>query len=103
MGPGASQYINGNASLFQSLHECPKFSFSLPNGEVEVVSLKGVVTISDDITLTDVYYVPSFQVNLLSISMLTSHNDIIVQFSKTCAFIFDKVRMKNPSLIEAWE
>lgn len=99
----AFEHISGNVPIFQSLHECSKFSISLPNGEVQIVSLKGDVSISNDITLINVYIVPSFWVKLLYVSKLTSTTDFVVQFSKSCASIFDKIRMKNPSLIDVRE
>lgn len=76
---------------------------SLPNGEVQTVTLKGDVLVSDDITSIDVYCVPSFQVNLLLVSKLTSTSNFVVQFSNFGASIFDKDRMKSPSLIEVKE
>lgn len=100
---GASKHISGNASLIQSFHECPKFSISLLNGKVKIVSFKGDAPISDDITLIDVYSVPSFQVNLLSISKLTSTTNFVIQFPKICASIFDKVWMRNSGQIEVRE
>lgn len=64
------------------------------------MSLKCDVPISNDITLVDVYFVPSFQVNLLSISKLTSNTNFVIQFSKNSTSIFDKVQMRNPGQIE---
>lgn len=46
------------------------------------------------ITIYDVYYSLSFNVNLLSVSKLTNFSNYMLSFTKSCAFIFDKVTRK---------
>lgn len=57
---GVSEHLSGNISFFQNLQKCKSFTISLPNGDKQVVSQKGNITISPSITLNDVYFIPSF-------------------------------------------
>nr|XP_043630227.1 uncharacterized protein LOC122601537 [Erigeron canadensis] len=59
---------------------------SLPNGQTTLVTIVGSVTINEDITLHDVFYVPSFTYNLISISkLLTPHTSITFTYN-SCIF-----------------
>lgn len=92
---GASEHLSGNAFLFRNINSCDEISISLPNEMSQIVSSKGNVVISPIITLKDVYFAPSFNVNLLSINKLTTTDEFIIHFSKNHATIFDKVKMKD--------
>lgn len=71
---GASEHLSGNAFLFKTLHKCKPFTISLSNGDQQLVSQRGDVSISPNIILESVYFIPSFQVNLLSVSKLTQND-----------------------------
>lgn len=70
-------------------------AIGLPNGISFFVFMKGDVRITHMITICDVYYSPSFNVNLLSMSRLINSNDYMLSFTKSYAFIFDKVMSKT--------
>lgn len=76
---------------------------SLPNGDKQLVSKKGDVLVSPSITLSDVYFIESFSVNLLSFSKLTQGDSYNVQFSKNYTFIYDKVQIKVVGQSEVFE
>nr|XP_016464387.1 PREDICTED: uncharacterized protein LOC107787345 [Nicotiana tabacum] len=56
------------STILQS--EKPKKIF-MPNGDISYVTHTGASTISEGNTITNVFYVPSFKFNLLSVSRLT--------------------------------
>lgn len=99
MDLGASEHVTTNASHFQSLHKCVQFPISLPTGETHYVQYKGDIIITLELTLQNVYYIPSFHVNLLSVSRLTAFDQYTVEFTKHSASIYDKVLTRNHSLI----
>lgn len=79
----ASEHIIGNDSLFSHLHKCTNFIISLPTGDSQIVEYKGDISIIPEITLKDVYYIPSFHVNLLSVSKLCQipyFQTLVIQF-----------------------
>lgn len=78
----ALEHIIGNAFLFQSLHKCTSFPISLPTGETHNVQYKGDIAVTSDLILHNVYYIPSFHVNLLFVSRLIAYGQYLIQFTK---------------------
>lgn len=59
----------------------------LPNGDVSVVKLIGASTIGNFNTITDVFHIPQFKFNLLSVSKLTKELHMYATFfSDFCVF-----------------
>lgn len=70
----------------------------LPNGYKVKVTQIGNVTLSPEISLKKVRYVPSFKYNLISIHNMTIHSNCIVSFTKSSCFMQDSL-MKRPLVI----
>ena len=52
----------------------------------------GPITLSDNITLKNVLFIPQFRFNLLSVSSLTKDTESLVGFTSTACFIQDLTR-----------
>lgn len=55
---------------------------NLPNGSSVLVKHVGKYNLTSDIVLNNVWHVPDFKFNLLSMSKLSTENDCIVKFLK---------------------
>jgi len=53
--------------------------------------MKGTVHVNQNIMLENVYYSPDFNVNLISVSRLTSTSSYMISFTDKHAVLFDKV------------
>lgn len=92
----ASEHISSNASFFSNIVECEPISIRLPNGTNLSISMKGDVCFTPHITsLHGVYYVPSFIVNLLSVSKLTTFSNYVVNFTKSHVVVLNKVMKRT--------
>lgn len=65
---GASNHMSGNVKLFNELHDVPPSPAGLPNGNHTTATKEGLITLTDDLILKDVLYVPNLTCNLLSVS-----------------------------------
>lgn len=75
---GASQHMCGNISIFINLRPSIYIRRVLiPNGSFFTVKQIGDIIISPTITLKDVYYVPDFKLNLISLYRLIVDMDIL--------------------------
>lgn len=85
---GATQHMSGNIHLFYNLHNPHDTkNVIIPSGEVCKTEKIGDIKISQNIILKDVYFIPSFKINLLSIHKLTKDTNINVIFNQnTCIF-----------------
>lgn len=77
---GGHEHLSGDAFLFTNTEKCKAISISLQNGEIHLVTSNSNVPISEHITLRGVYYMPSFTINLLSISKLFMHDNLMWPF-----------------------
>jgi len=66
---GATNHIASSLTLFQIYHKINLVQINLPNGS-SVTSFSGIVQFSPSFVTHDVFYVPDFNFNLLSISKL---------------------------------
>jgi Pol polyprotein, beta-barrel domain/Integrase core domain/GAG-pre-integrase domain len=90
----ASSHICGNKSLFESMHEVPTITIEMASGESFTADKRGMIKITlrsidmDDVTVTlqEVVYVPSLDINLLSVGRVTGAN-VDVSFSKDYAYL----------------
>ncbi|KAL2920575.1 Retrovirus-related Pol polyprotein from transposon RE1 [Bienertia sinuspersici] len=68
---GASDRIAGNKNLFDYLMPFNKgVNVRLPNGTIKTINHVGTVTLSDEIKLRNILYMPEFKHNLLSMRPL---------------------------------
>lgn len=78
---GASQHITNDQSLFYSMTKAYNTTVLLPDNTSFPVTLKGSIQLNDLLTIHDVFYVPSFKFNLLSVSALLTNKTFTVTFS----------------------
>lgn len=83
--------MNSNLSLFVNLHNpLGTKNVIIPSGELCKIEKIGDIILSPKITLKDIYYIPSFKINLLLVHKLTKDNDLNV------IFIQNKCIFQNP-------
>lgn len=91
LGTGASNHMCYHLSLLCSLTTLKQpISVFMPNGSSLSVTQVGVVKLSNTLTLQNVFYIPQFQHNLLSISQLVLHTKIKCVFSHNSCLIHDQ-------------
>ncbi|KAL0423503.1 UNVERIFIED_CONTAM: Retrovirus-related Pol polyprotein from transposon RE2 [Sesamum radiatum] len=79
---GATAHMCANLKLMNRLKPyIAESSVALPDGTKKHVTHCGSVTLSPDVTLKAVLYMPSFKCNLLSVSKLSSLSHITILFS----------------------
>lgn len=72
MDSGASNHICGNIALFDFVYNLERdVKVILPNGSTLLVIKAGRVTVSPKLILLDVFFIPEFKFNLISIHKLT--------------------------------
>ncbi|GKE56300.1 hypothetical protein Tco_1495485, partial [Tanacetum coccineum] len=99
---GATNHISILLSVMHDTFLCnPPIHVTLPNGQSIKVKIYGKVRINNDITLTNVFYIPSFAYNLLSVSQLTKSMPVTAIFtSLTCYFQGLNKRIAHANLCE---
>lgn len=90
---GATNHISFNLSAFTSYHNIVPISVTLPNGSQLSASISGFVKLTPSLTLHNVLYIPSFNVNLISVAKLSQSNNCFIQFTANSCSI-----MQNPSM-----
>lgn len=93
---GATHHIYCDLSLFKSYKSItPQLQVQLPDGSYSNVTHIGDVHFSPDFIVLDVYHIPTFSLNLISVTQLTKHLNCIAHFScDSCTFqdhISDKI------------
>ncbi|XP_012836458.1 PREDICTED: uncharacterized protein LOC105957084 [Erythranthe guttata] len=91
---GASRHICNDKTLFSSLHKVNFARVILPDCSLVVVEYMGDVCLSDDLVLKNVFYVPSFKFNLISVSALLDNLPHTVIFDSNSFLIQDKFLKK---------
>jgi hypothetical protein len=92
---GATNHMCHSLSLFSSYKSCPTPSFvQLPDGSNASITHIGTIHLSPTIKLENVFFIPSFKFNLLSVSQLAKTNNCLVTFSSTQCF-FQDLSMKR--------
>lgn len=69
---GATQHITYSIFNFSNYHKIPTFTMKMPNDHTTNATISGTVIVSNFITLTNVYYIHSFIVNLIYVTQLIS-------------------------------
>ncbi|KAL2944203.1 Retrovirus-related Pol polyprotein from transposon RE2 [Bienertia sinuspersici] len=79
-----------NLSLFASLkHINNPIRVSLPNGTVNLVKHIGTVFLNPDVFLDQVFYIPQFKYNLLSVGKLLDKSNLLAVFEPTSCYFQD--------------
>ena len=65
---GATDHVCHNLNVFTSYTKIKPVLISLPNGQTVYTTYSGLVRFSDKFYLSYVFYVPHFQLNLISVS-----------------------------------
>jgi len=87
---GATDHMICSPILFESI-VLPQTQnqVHLPNGQKVPIAFSGTIKFSPDITLHNALYVPSFNINLISVSKLTADNTIGLFFLHTKCILQD--------------
>ena len=89
---GAFNHICSSLSFFSSYTLLKKnVLVELPDGSHASVTHIGIVKFNSSFVLKDVYYIPSFKFNLLSISQLTSQLNCDTIFSNSICLFQDRI------------
>ncbi|GJR01275.1 retrovirus-related pol polyprotein from transposon TNT 1-94 [Tanacetum coccineum] len=84
VGTGASDHMFPHLHLFQCIRILKEpIRIKLPDGTCKWVTKVGKIRINDSLTLTDVFYVPDFKVNLLFVGKLLITQQLIAIFFPT--------------------
>ncbi|GJZ01387.1 retrovirus-related pol polyprotein from transposon TNT 1-94 [Tanacetum coccineum] len=77
----ASDHMTPNFDLFISItHLKNPIIIHLPDGNSKTVIIVGKVQLTPSLILTNVFYVPEFQLNLLSVGQLTQNHNLSAHF-----------------------
>lgn len=89
---GIIDHISFNLPAFTNCRSIVPIYVTLPDGSQLSASISGSVNIIPSLILHNVLYIPSFNVNLISIAKLSQNSDYTVQFTtNSCS------SMQNPS------
>lgn len=83
LNTGATHHVWCNFALFSSLTSVKPIMVTLPNGNTVTVTQNGTVPLSNSLILHDVFHVPSFSLNLISVDSLISHLPCSITFLPT--------------------
>jgi len=78
---GATHYITSNFQIFSSVSKVTPITMRLPNNQTIITDISGTVQLSDLIILKDVYYIPTFNVNLISATKLIDSSQCHLNFT----------------------
>lgn len=84
---GATDHFTCNMTCYTTHHSIEPISIILPDGSTTYASISGTVYISQSLILLDVLYVPSFKVNLISVTKLASDLHCFLTFYSDHCFI----------------
>jgi hypothetical protein len=91
---GATHHITYSLSNFSHYKTITPFTMKMPNGSTTNATICGTVILSNFITLQNVYYIPSFTVNLVSVTQLTSASDCFLNFYTDKCLILQNLSQK---------
>lgn len=94
---GATDHITPYLHLLTA-HVSSSAMLQLPNGQTAKVTHTGTITLSPQLTLSNVLCVPDFSYNLLSISKILHNTNNSVHFSATSCSIQDLVLKKRTEI-----
>lgn len=76
-------------NYFKISHKIDPIGVKLPNGASILARLAGIVRITADLILEDVFYLPEFNINLVSIPKLTKGSQFTMKFANESYIIQD--------------
>lgn len=91
---GATCHITCSLDHFNSYNKVSNYFVTLPNKELVPVHSVGSVMLHPEITLHNVLYIPSFSVNLLSVSALLTSSNTTIIFQSSTFFMQDLSKLK---------
>lgn len=91
---GATRHIYSHRSLFTSLIPVDNAHVSLPNGSRVSIHFVGSVSLISSLTLHNIFFIPEFRVNLLSVSTLLHDTSISLMFYDYSFVIQDKLSLQ---------
>jgi len=100
---GATDHVTCLSNIFISFQKIKPLKINLPNGTFVVANYVGTVNLTKNLTIYDVYYVPAFTLNIISVQKLISYANIQCLFSHNVCQIQDTHTLKivgHASLIE---
>ena len=77
---GATHHITSTLDLLSEVSPSPHTSVTLPNGNKVQIDSIGSTNFGSDFSLSNVFHVPSFCVNLLSVSKMTKSLNCSITF-----------------------
>jgi len=84
---GASQHMTENLQIFDKPPTENGHFVTISSGEICKTKSTGKITLSKDLILQDVLYIPQFKVNLISVNKLTLGSNLKILFDdKNCYF-----------------
>ena len=86
---GATDHMIHSLQFFPSVTSIVHFSAKLPNGDMAKVTHIGTIKLTSTLTLENVFCIPSFSFNLVSISKLTQSSSCCCIFLSHYYFIQD--------------
>lgn len=78
---GASHHICSSLQYFDNYHSIEPVSVKLPNGHFSLAKYAGTVTFSPGFCVSEVFHVPDFSLNLLSVTKLCASLNCIITFT----------------------
>ncbi|KNA05415.1 hypothetical protein SOVF_190600, partial [Spinacia oleracea] len=87
---GCSNHMSGNRSMFSTLTDATHSPVGLPNGKQVMATKEGTVILSENLTLSNVLYVPDLKCNLISVSQLLVNSHCNVTFTNKLCVIQDR-------------
>jgi len=91
---GANEHICCNSKLFSSFYPIPAVHVNLPNGSHVIVTLAGNIIFSSQFYLTNVFYSPSFKLNLMSVAKVCQSLNCFFKFMPNPCIIHDLTSLK---------
>jgi len=91
---GATDHLTCLRNIFISFRKIKPLKINLPNGTFVQSNYAGTVRLTENLTIYDVYYVPAFTLNIVSIQTLITHSDIQCVFSHDVCHIQDTHTLK---------
>ncbi|KAF1875882.1 hypothetical protein Lal_00006513, partial [Lupinus albus] len=90
----STDHICHSLSMYQSFKKIDHIHIKMPNGNQISTTIAGTVMFSNCFYLTNVYYIPEFSFNLISVSKLTNRLNCFLTFCKTNCKIQEEITLK---------
>ena len=98
---GATDQVCHNLNFFTTYTKIKLVLISLPNGQTVYATYSGLVRFFDKFYLSNVLYVPYFQLNLIFVSKLTHQLKCTLNFTSTHCIIQDNLTQEGIGIVKA--